>query len=342
MRTGRTSNSNILIVHTGTFSPFAALDARILGQRHHVETFGLASLGSLPFLWRKIRTADIVIFWFVGRAAICGMIPPPRHPKVISIIGGYEAAWVPEIQYGYAGSPLRRRLVRFVLRRSDRIVAVSRFSRAEIYKNLGWISENVELVYNATDTDYYVPGPAEREESQILTVSRVSASTMLRKGLDVLYATARQVPECRFTIVGPVHGRESDRLAEDAPPNVEFVGEQSGSALLQYYQQASVYFQPSRYESFGVALIEAMSCGCVPVVSPHGALPEVVGDAGYVLERLDPEHAAAVLRQALNAPPAAREQARARVVQNFDMRQRAEKLHKLIDELLAEKNATAS
>lgn len=96
--------------------------------------------------------------------------------------------------------------------------------------------------------------------------------------------------------------------------------------------QRAVYAQLSAYESFGMALAEAMQCGCVPVVTRRGALPEVVGDAGWYVPYGDPDATAQAIREALNAPDAASRAARHRITDRFPLDRRR---HALVDALRA-------
>lgn len=65
----------------------------------------------------------------------------------------------------------------------------------------------------------------------------------------------------------------------------------TGESLLQAYQGAELYIDPSSYEGFGFQMIEAMACGVPVIASNKTCIPEIVGDAGILL---DPSNGAAI------------------------------------------------
>jgi len=104
--------------------------------------------------------------------------------------------------------------------------------------------------------------------------------------------------------------------------------------LLHYYQKAKVYCQLSAHESFGVALAEAMSCCCVPVVTRRYALPEVVGDAGFYVPYNDPKATAEAIRKALKSNKGRK--ARERIKKYFSIKTREKRLIEEILDLIRE------
>ncbi len=88
------------------------------------------------------------------------------------------------------------------------------------------------------------------------------------------------------------------------------------------YRRAAVYVQASRHEGFGLAVAEAMLAGCVPVVMNVTAMPEVVGDAGVLIESQEPDAVAAGIRRALELGPDAARRARERILTSFPMESR--------------------
>ena len=56
------------------------------------------------------------------------------------------------------------------------------------------------------------------------------------------------------------------------------------SNLDKYYNESRVYLQLSRHEAFGISAVEALMGGCQPIVSNCYALPEIIGDSGYIVK----------------------------------------------------------
>ncbi len=136
----------------------------------------------------------------------------------------------------------------------------------------------------------------------------------------------------------PSSGRWHDDAIEElralAGPNVEFTGWVSDEELQDLYRRASVYVQASRHEGFGLAVAEAMLAGCVPVVMDVTAMPEVVGDAGVLIDSQDADRVAEGIRRALDLGPDAGARARERILTQFPMSGRRDGLLAVIGRVL--------
>jgi glycosyltransferase involved in cell wall biosynthesis len=95
--------------------------------------------------------------------------------------------------------------------------------------------------------------------------------------------------------------------------------------------------QASRHEGFGLAVAEAMLAGCVPVVMNATAMPEVVGDAGVLIESQRPRDVAEGVRRALDLGPDKARRARERILMSFPMESRREGILRVVDEALGER-----
>jgi len=282
-----------------------------------------ASLG-LEILSGVFRT-DMAFSWFAhNHAYLAVMTARLMGKKSLVVVGGYEVANEPEIGYGAVLDPGMAKKIRYIIENADCILAVSEFSRREILAVAG--PRRIETVYNGVDTSFFSPGG--RKEDIVLTVCFVSTANIRLKGLDTFINAARQLPEVRFVLIGRALDDALETLKRGAPANVEFVGPIRQDELIGWYRRAKVYCQLSYRESFGVALAEAMSCECVPVVTDRGALPEVVGDVGFVVPYGDTQATVDAISWVLisGTGPAARK----RVCDTFSLEQREQELRRII------------
>ena len=94
------------------------------------------------------------------------------------------------------------------------------------------------------------------------------------KGLDIFVKAAAHLPRGEIFGLRPFRDDDKETLKSiQSSNNVELRGYVDQDELISYYQKAKIYCQLSYRESFGVALAEAMACGCVAVVTDRGAPP---------------------------------------------------------------------
>lgn len=130
----------------------------------------------------------------------------------------------------------------------------------------------VEVFSRGIDTDQFHPGHrVEPIQPTALYVGRIS----VEKNLDVLIRIARQRPNLRLIIVGdgPYKKELQERLSR-----AEFPGFLTGEALSKAYASADVFLFPSRTDTFGNVVLEAMSSGLPVIVSDHMGPAELVQD----------------------------------------------------------------
>lgn len=290
--------------------------------------FSWKKLFILPFL---IIKADIIFIWFVSYYAFLATIFAKLFSKkVIVVTGGYDVAGEKEINYGLMLNPLLKKLVKFTLKNSHRILAVSKFNKKEIEKYLG--IKNAEVLYNTIDHKKFTP--LGKKEKIVITVGFISENNIKRKGLETFVKAAKYLPTVKFFLIGKPLDDSISYLRKISPKNVVFTGFVSDEELLRYYQRAKVYCQLSYYESFGMAPAEAMLCECIPVVTNRGALPEVVGDAGFYVPYGDEKATAETIKKALEAPEMLGKNARKRILKLFPYESREKKLVYIIREMM--------
>jgi glycosyltransferase involved in cell wall biosynthesis len=324
----------ILYVHSRKAS-FVAIDREILAERYEVEDwYQPGRVPSLLKLLPALRRADLVFGWFASWHTFFPIVLARlmRKPSVL-IVGGFDTANMPDIGYGYQQGGLRRPASRLIMRSAGRLVTNSEYSRSEIDRNTPFGPERVTVIHHGVP-DPFGALPAGPRERAALTVGHLVRSTLEQKGHRPFVAAARLLPDVRFTFVGRWHDDAIEDLRAIAGENVEFTGWLSDEQLLERYRGSAVYVQASRHEGFGLAVAEAMLAGCVPVVMDVTAMPEVVGDAGVLIDSQAPEAVAAGVRRALELGPEAGARARERILSAFPIERRRERILGVVAEAL--------
>jgi glycosyltransferase involved in cell wall biosynthesis len=324
----------LLYVHSRKAS-FVAIDRDILAERFEIED--LYQPGRVPnplAVIRGVLKADLVFGWFASWHTFLPITLAwlLRKPSVM-VIGGFDTASMPDIGYGHQRGGLRRHASRWIFRRATRLITNSSYSLSEIERNRPIPPERVTVVHHGVP-DPFQQEPGEKERSA-LTVGAIDRSTLVQKGQLPFVQAASELPDVRFVFAGKWLDDAVDELRAVAPSNVELTGWLSDDELHAAYRRAAVYVQASRHEGFGLAVAEAMLAGCVPVVMNVTAMPEVVGDAGVIIESQEPAAVADGIRRALAMAPDAAARARARILTTFPMESRRDGILRVVDEALA-------
>ncbi|MGB4086570.1 glycosyltransferase family 4 protein [Methanothrix sp.] len=275
-------------------------------------------------IWRS----DLTFSWFAsGHSFAAVLLCKIMGKRSVVVAGGYDVAYEPEIDYGQYTLPKHKRMYAdIVLRNADIILSVSEFTRSEVLARVR--PKRIQLLYPGIDTDKF--RPLGEKEDLVMTVASSSGRVIRLKGLNSFIGAAALLPGVRFLVVG-LSEADREELQSRAAENVLLSGYETQEELLAHYQKAKVYCQLSYRESFGMALVEAMACGCVPVVTERGALPEVVGDSGYYVPYGNIRAAAEAIEKALSSKRGLK--ARERVEEKFSLKKREQELRSLLEGL---------
>jgi glycosyltransferase involved in cell wall biosynthesis len=229
----------------------------------------------------------------------------PRWPNVPTVVTIHDL--IPLLLPEYRGGGLVQlytRLVAAAARRAAAVLTDSLASKRDIELHLGLPSERVHCIYLAVN-EHLGPRPAPEDEiiRQRYQLPRryilyLAAHDMRKNvaGLVAAFATVAQADDdVTLVIGGHLPSRTEAPLLDPRPQvaalgiadNVRFIGSVDEAHKPALLRGAACAVFPSRYEGFGLPVLEALACGTPLVASNASSLPELVGDAGFTLDPSD-------------------------------------------------------
>lgn len=327
-------------------------DIDILKDRYSIRMYEVNTSKGLGFFAALIREFyyllffiyryKVVFIWFADYHSFLPVLFAKLTGKFSAVnIGGYDAD---EILIGEAKSiksKFRKFCVKYTVKNCTKLFAVSDVIKS--YLEMAVTPGKCKTIYCCVNTDSFKTGDSQlKKENLVITVGGGGeyVKEAERKRLDYFIELGeeftKRCPEyyAQFYLIGhnegiPVYNYLKKLIHS---PNIELkpmTG--SVSEIADYYKRASIYMQLSYYEAFGIAQAEAMLYGCIPVSNPGGAIPEVVGDAGFLVKDYDTEKYISIIREIFDGKhEQLRDKARRRVSENFTLQVRREKLLKAL------------
>jgi glycosyltransferase involved in cell wall biosynthesis len=240
---------------------------------------------------------------------------PPHRPTCKSVITVHDLAFLLYPHFLTKESARYYGHIDEAVRWTDHIIAVSKSTRRDTVEHLGVAEDKITVVYEAANPIFR---PIDRAHAQqqvhdqygvdgpfILFVSTIEP----RKNVPTLVRALWQLMECYKEDMHLVLAGGKGWLFEDAfaiveelqmDDRVHFVGRVSSEDLLYLYNAAEMLAHPAFYEGFGLPPLEAMACGLPVIVSNVASLPEVVGDAGILIDPHDVDELTVAMWRVLN------------------------------------------
>jgi len=244
--------------------------------------------------------------------------------------------------------------------RADHIIVPSEHTRRDLIAQTGVPADKVSVIYEAAKPGF---GP--------LPLAETRAAITAKYGIPAHFALFVGTIEPRKNLAGLLHAFQHLRQKYDMPAfglavagsqgwlyeetldlvktlNLEqatfFLGRVPDDDLQQLYVAARCLVHPALYEGFGLPPLEAMACGTPTIVSNVSSLPEVVGDAGLLVDPRNPEEMAIAIHRlatddALHAELSAKGLQRA---QTFNWEKAARKTLDVYRRVAAPRNVAAS
>ena len=214
------------------------------------------------------------------------MLKDKKNLKIITTLHGTDITLV-----GLEPSFLP--LVKFSLDQSDGVTAVSRFLKEKTLTNY-LCKKEIEVIPNFVDTNLFKPNGtpefrkhvAPNGEKVLVHTSNFRVVKRVTDVIRVFEKVQEEIPS-RLVLVGDGPDRsECERLCRQLEicDKVKFLGKQEG--LIDILNSSDLFIIPSQSESFGLAALEAMSCGLPVISSSVGGLPELVrhNETGFIAE----------------------------------------------------------
>ncbi len=298
--------------------PLVAVDADVLGRhRTGEETYVLNVLRLLPEVAPDLRFTAITRHPELVPEGVEPLSLPARSqelrmawtlPRLLRRLRPALAHFQHALPLAYAGrtvvtlhdlhferepgvmGPLDRLVFRAVVpraaRKADRVLAVSERTKADAVELYGLAPERVTVTPHGVDPAFGL-GEDGGDGRYLLFVGAVQA----RKDPLAALEAARRVG-LPLVVVGP--GKEQALVQELRARGADVRGRVPTAELASLYRHATALVLPSRYEGFGLPVIEAMASGAPVVISGDGALVEVAGGAAEVAA--DGDYAGAIER----------------------------------------------
>ena len=246
-------------------------------------------------------------------------------PYVVTV---HDTMFLRPLRESYPHATARQRLldlykkwvVPVAARSALAVLTVSEFSKRGIVNDLKVPEEKVHVTPEGVDLEAFRPAGKDGKRREGPPVVLVHAADDERKNLTNILKAFRHILKKRPDAILAAMGMDergirrsgASRLAREwgLTPNLQMLGDVPRKRLRETYLRADVLLLASRWEGFGLPVLEAFACGVPVVASRTTALPEVAGNAAVLADPEDPKALAEAVLKVLDSPALARSLAR--------------------------------
>jgi len=218
--------------------------------------------------------------------------------------------------YPHRRDPLRRAFYRWSAATANRVITDSSFSKTEIVAAYGLSPDIVDVVPLAAacgfDAGGNSPLPDGVASPYVLHVGDLHPRRNLEIAVRAVMALRRRdarYGRLQLVLAGVDRGVGPSLSQVDggaARESIRLLGAVHDETLGALYRGASALLYPSRYEGFGLPLLEAMACGTPVIAARASSIPEVTGEAAILLDPDDSEAWMCAIRSVLDSDATAR------------------------------------
>jgi glycosyltransferase involved in cell wall biosynthesis len=240
---------------------------------------------------------------------------PPFVRRVPAVVTIHDLAFLKWPELLTAQSRRYYGQVARAVRSADRVIAVSTRTRDDLVELVDAPARRIDVVYEAADARFRpADGAAVAEvrrrlglpERYFLFVGTREPRKNLRRLLEAYALVADDLEAPDLVIAGRVGWIDEDLEGQatilGVGARVHFTGGVADEDLPALYSGAVAFVLPSIYEGFGLPTLEAMACETPVIASTGGSLPEIVGDAGLLVDPFNVSALAAALGRIWREP----------------------------------------
>ena len=238
--------------------------------------------------WHQIpRDIDLVYAWFWTYGGFKSLVA--SRLLRVPILSPGNLHYSDPGRLGFNSLPLIKRMIkRITIRGMDLLLATSRREYNDLRKHFNFKAAN--LVYHGIDCPQWDKlVPLEQRKDIVLTIAFLNSYEVIRKRIMTIIKCAEIIQKRSLGLMFYIIGRQTNNqeiekvqkyILEKDITNVIFTGHISNSEKNDLLRSAKYYLQPTLYEGFGVAIVEAMSYSVPVLTSNVPSVDEVVGNAG--------------------------------------------------------------
>lgn len=346
-----------LLVFSHETLPFIKQDEWILKKHFDVKVFTSKSYTTIPtaltmygkvLLWliRNIRQCDGMFLTFADvYGFFFSVFARLFKKKLFVVVGGFDATWIPELNYGTYNNKRSRFFTWFTFKTATKILPVSKSLAYGDSNNFGLKTrkQGIKILFPDIDNNKIIVVPngyrpnhfkaneqIKKDNKVIMAASIKTYQRFKIKGGDAFIKIASVMPDLTFTMIGA----ETKILKQwiEIPKNLKTIAYVPQEELIMHYQSAKIFMCPSLTEGMPNVLSEAMLCECVPIGFNISSIPEIIGDTGIVIDGMDMEKIKSAVNMALKMDG---RKARKRIIDRFPIEAREKTLAQIIESELS-------
>ncbi len=306
-------------------------------------------LKQFVFLSRHLQESRAVFVMFGGYWSFLPALAGKITGKPVYIIpGGTDCVSFPSLKYGSLRKPVMRTFIRWSFRLCKGLLPVDGslvesdylYHHGSGHSMQGYrhffpeINTPFRVIHNGFDPDFFDSDPENKVKDTFIAVASVTSMMRLHvKGIDLLLFLAGQFSHCSFRVIGI-----SDAVIRQLgpiPPNVALHPFLPQEQFRSFLAESQFVLQLSVSEGFPNALCEAMLCQCIPVGSAVGAIPEIIGETGFLVNSPDKDYLVNKFMEILATDSHKRRKlglkARQRIADNFHIAKREKAYFEVLD-----------